>query len=94
VKLNFLVRHLAHSSPNFDKGSKSAKFNLASVSPSTPLAFEPYAFHNGARYLKSKTKCLNAHNDPTSSPHLVHFSPHIPDAVVGAPTLKIGQQKS
>jgi len=48
---SFNNRHLAHPSPNFHRGSKSAKI----ASFSTSLNFEPPAFKNAARYPNSET---------------------------------------
>jgi len=53
AELHFSLRHLAHPSANF-YGTKSANWPQFS----TPLAFEPPAFRNGARYLKSKQNQL------------------------------------
>jgi len=39
----------------------------------TPLAFEPLAFRNGTRYLKSKTNFVSIDDGPMSSPYLLQF---------------------
>ena len=44
-----------------------------------PARFEPAAFRNGARYLKSKTTLVSVDDSPKSSPNLLQVGPRTPE---------------
>jgi len=62
---------LAHPSPNFHRGSKSAKFGVIF----TITHFEPLAFENAAVYPNAETNFLRRNDRPMSSPSLVKLGP-------------------
>ena len=72
------LRDLADPSPNFYRGSKSAKFGMFLTS----LNFKAPAFENGAWYLNSETNSVIRDDGRMSSPSLVKFGPRTPENVL------------
>ena len=71
--LYLITTHVTDPSPNFHRGSNSAKFGFVFNITRGSLNFERPAFVNAVRFTNSETNFLYSHDRPMSSPTLVKW---------------------